>query len=503
MALFLPIILAILLTFIAAYWKFFRQIWKFKTYDEKIPGPATHPIFGNAALFAGKNTADISTLFRETANEWRSKGFDVMKYRIVEKMYVFPLNGKSLTKILESTTELNKGDDYRFLDPWLGGGVLLEGYGDRWRTHRKMLTPTFHFAKLEGYLEVFNSESRILVGCLDKFAESGETVDIFSYIKRCALDIICATAMGAKVDAQFNHDHPYVKAVEGINKLSVTHSMNAILQNRVVFWALGYKKQKDDYLKVLKKFTNDVITERRAALASGEIEKETSRRKMNFLDILLSNEESHEITPEDIRQEVDTFMFAGHDTTTTSLSWVCWNLAHNPDVQEKVYEELVSIFGEDSNEDVTSEGIGKLEYTERVLKESKRIIAPVPGVQRKLRFDMEIAGVKVPADANVSISPLVLHSNPDVFPNPDKFDPDRFLPEEIAKRHTYDYIPFSAGLRNCIGQKFSQLNEKVMLIHLLKNYRIEPKLGFYGTKPTFEVVAKPSNGIPVKLIRRF
>lgn len=139
-------------------------------------------------------------------------------------------------KLLESTTELNKGDDYEFSMPWLGGGVLLEGYGDRWRSHRKMLTPTFHFAKLEGYLEVFNMESRVnrhtfdifwmsylqvLIECLERFADSGETVDVFPFIKRCTLDIICGTAMGTKVDAQNNHDHPYVKAVEGFNKLSV------------------------------------------------------------------------------------------------------------------------------------------------------------------------------------------------------------------------------------------------------------------------------------------
>lgn len=146
----------------------------------------------------------------------------------------------------------------------------------------------------------------------------------------------------------------------------------------------------DDFLYTLKKFTNDAIVERRTVIASGEIEKETSKRKMNFLDILLNSEESNELTSDEIRKEVDTFMFAGHDTTSTSLSWLCWNIAHNPEVQENVYKEIISIFGEDPNQDVTSENINRLEYTERVLKESKRMFPPVPGFQRKLTKDIVI-----------------------------------------------------------------------------------------------------------------
>ena len=166
--------------------------------------------------------------------------------------------------------------------------------------------------------------------------------------------------------------------------------MKAHLQIPFIFWLLGYQKQKDDYVHTMKKFTGDVTAERRAALASGEVEQHSSKRDMNFLDILLCSNETKEWTEEDIREEVDTFMFAGHDTTATSFSWLCWNLAHNPDIQKKVYEEIIGIFGENPEVDVTSEDLKKLDYTERVLKESKRRIAPVPVVQRKLREDMEI-----------------------------------------------------------------------------------------------------------------
>ncbi|CAI2355020.1 unnamed protein product [Caenorhabditis sp. 36 PRJEB53466] len=502
MAFILPFLIALLLILFVTFKNKIRLILKYAKSARTLPGPPIHPIFGNAAFFQGKTNDEVLETFVETANKLREQGETVMRIVMMSRMYVYPLDGKTVQKLLESTTELDKGDDYGFPAAWLGRSVLLDGYGERWRTHRKLLTPTFHFAKLEGYLKVFNNESQILVDHLGKFADSGETVDVFPFIKHCTLDTICETAMGTKVDAQSNPEHPYVKAVEGFNKMSVAHAINPHLQFDFIYWILGYQKMKDAYVNTMKTFTGNVLAERRAAIASGEVEKETSKRNMNFLDILLASKESNTLSEEDIRAEVDTFIFAGHDTTTISFSWMLWNLAHNPEVQEKVYEELIAVFGEDPNADVSSEDIRKLDYTERVLKESKRMMTPIPSVQRKLREDMEIGGHLIPSEVNVCIAPAIYHSNPKVFTSPEKFDPDRFLPENISKRNTYDYIPFSAGLRNCIGQKFSQLNEKVMLIHVLKNFKIEPKLPFYGTKPSYEIVAKPSNGIPVKLTRR-
>ncbi|UMM35230.1 hypothetical protein L5515_007956 [Caenorhabditis briggsae] len=391
----------------------------------------------------------------KTANELRDSGESIMRFQFIGKLLVFPLDGKSAQTLLQSTTELDKGDDYEFARAWLGRSVLLDGYGERWKSHRRLVTPTFHFAKLEGYLGVFNRETKVMVELLDEFAKSGETVDLFHYIKRCTLDIICGTAMGTTIDAQHNPTHSYVLAVERFNKLSVDHSMKAHLQIPFLFWLLGYQKKKDDYVYTMKKFTRDVTAGRMTDLKLGHIENHASKRDMNFLDILLCSKETKDWSEKDIREEVDTFMFAGHDTTAASFSWMCWNMAHNQDIQEKVYKEIIEIFGDDPNGDVDSEGIKKLDYTERVLKESKRRIAPVPTLQRKLREDMEIGGHMIPAGVNIS----------------------------VAKE-----MPTTTFL--------SQLG------FVTVNYRIEPMLDFNGTQPSLEIISRPSNGIPVMLTRR-
>ncbi|ULT92099.1 hypothetical protein L3Y34_009664 [Caenorhabditis briggsae] len=116
------------------------------------------------------------------------------------------------------------------------------------------------------------------------------------------------------------------------------------------------------------------------------------------------------------------------------------------------------------------------------------LVARIPKAKRGVyKSDERIFnkyGITIPSGANISISPMLIHKNPEVFPNPAIFDPDRFLPDEISKRNAFDYIPFSAGLRNCVGQKFAQINEKVMIAHILRNFRLEP-CGV--TKPALEV----------------
>lgn len=468
---------------------------------EKIPGPPAIPIIGNV-LDVSLPNSELYDFFVRASQKMRAEGHKIFRLHIMDKLYVFPLDGETIAPILDSKSELNKGDDYDFFIPWLGGGLLLEGATDRWRSHRKLLTPTFHFAKLEGYLEVFNNESKILVDVLADASRSGETIDFFVYIKKCALDIICGAAMGKTVNAQLDAEHSYVKSTQGFNRMGLKYAFNPLMWNSLIFWLMGYKKEKEEYLKTMKTFVNGVIAERREELASGLLEQETSKRKMNFLDMLLSMEGSEELTAEDLRQEVETFMFAGHDTTSGSVSWAIWALAHHQDIQEKVYEELKEIIGD--SPEVTLEHINKLNYFEKVLKESKRFVAPVPIVSRKLAGDMELGGYNVPGGTIITISPMMLHSNQNVYKNPEKFDPERFSAENISKRHPYDFIPFSAGLRNCIGQRFAQMNERVILSHILLNFKIDPAPGVAHSdiKKCPEAITVPDKGIPVRLTRR-
>ncbi|KAK3881462.1 hypothetical protein Pcinc_014118 [Petrolisthes cinctipes] len=176
------------------------------------------------------------------------------------------------------------------------------------------------------------------------------------------------------------------------------------------------------------------------------------KQRLAFLDILLEYSGGVKgLSDEDIREEVDTFMFEGHDTTAAAISWSLFLLGHHPEIQAKVHEELDAILTSPDQPLGIAE-LRQMKYTENCIKEALRLLPSVPYLGRVLSEDLNICGNVIPAHTNVMISIYMIHREPVQFPDPEKFDPNRFLPENTRKSHPYAYIPFSAGPRNCIGR---------------------------------------------------
>ncbi|GMS92778.1 hypothetical protein PENTCL1PPCAC_14953, partial [Pristionchus entomophagus] len=218
--------------------------------------------------------------------------------------------------------------------------------------------------------------------------------------------------------------------------------------------------------------------------------------------MLLEQREKHGLTDEDIREEVDTFMFEGHDTTASGMGWAVWCMACNPAIQERAHQEIMEVLGDDPDRDLTRDDVGKLVYLERCIKESMRLFPPVPFVSRQLRHDFQCGDFLLPQGANVSIASIVVHRNESTYPDACQFDPDRFLLERAATRHAYDFIPFSAGPRNCIGQKFAQYEEKIILSWLMRMFRFESHEPLTSQVFAAEAILRPVNGIKVMVYRR-
>lgn len=218
-------------------------------------------------------------------------------------------------------------------------------------------------------------------------------------------------------------------------------------------------RREQEALKVLHEFTDKVIRSRRNELCNGgkkeEVPVETvgAKRKMALLDLLLeSTVEGEPLNDMDIREEVDTFMFAGHDTTSSAISFVLYNVAKYPVVQQKVYAEAVNVLGV-SNGQVSLKDLNDLHYLDLVIKESLRLYPIVPYFGRKLNEDVQVNGYTLPRHSNVFISPYAMGRNGNIFSDPMKFHPERFDVETTAEKwNVFSYVPFSAGPRNCIGE---------------------------------------------------
>nr|AIW79997.1 cytochrome P450 CYP4C77 [Nilaparvata lugens] len=471
---------------------------------DRIPGPPAYPIVGDSLDVIKPSNKERFDFFSKRAmtyypmfRTWRGPWAEVHLMR-----------PEHVEIIASSVRHIDKSFGYKFLHPWLGTG-LLTSTGNKWHERRKLLSPTFHFKILEDFVEVFCDKSKILVELLDKKADGNE-FDIYPFLTLCALDVICETAMGTPVNAQMESDSQYIKAVYEISKLTIERGIRPWLHPNFIFQRTEFGKKYENCLSILHGFTKKVISERRLLKEQEGTKTPESedfvafgqKKRKAFLDLLLDvSSDGKVLSDDDIREEVDTFMFEGHDTTTAGMAWTLFLLGNETEIQEKVFQELDSIFG-DSDRSPTMQDLGEMKYLERVIKESLRLYPSVPFIGRQLKEDVKIDKYLIPANTLVLLHIYHLHRCEDQFPNPEVFDPDNFLPERTAKRHPYAYLPFSAGPRNCIGQKFALLEEKTILSSILRKFRIEAVEKQKDIILLSELILRPFSGVRIRMYPR-
>ncbi|KAL9706943.1 hypothetical protein quinque_010461 [Culex quinquefasciatus] len=471
-------------------------------------GPPSKYFLGTAPLFFGKSIPDIYDII----TGWHKvHGEDVAIIAAFNELVLDLSSSKNVEKVLLAKS-IKKSDPYDFMVPWLGTGLLIS-IGEKWFQRRKIITPTFHFKILESFLEVFNKGADILIDKLDAHAGK-EEFDIYEQVTLYALDSICETSMGVQVNAQKDPNNEYAIAVKQMSTFILRRVFSALRSFPSLFFLYPYAREQKRVVRKLHNFTNSVIDSRRKMLEQEQANSKVSfeqqeedvytKRRITFLDLLLSvTVNGKPLSREDIREEVDTFMFEGHDTTTSGISFTIWHLAKYQDVQQRLYEEIDRILGKDKKTaELTNLKIQEFEYLDMVVKESLRMIPPVPIIGRCLLEDMEMNGVTIPAGTNISIKICNIHTNPKIWPNPDKFDPERFSKTNEDKRGPYDFIPFSAGSRNCIGQRYAMLEIKLTIIKVLASYRILPGESMDRLRLKADLVIRPDNVIPIKIVRR-
>ncbi|CAB3229180.1 unnamed protein product [Arctia plantaginis] len=404
-----------------------------------------------------------------------------------------------LSPILLSTELITKGQSYRFLDSWLGQG-LVTSTGNRWRTHRKLLTPAFHFNILQNFLPVFCKNQRILTEKLRERAD-GKPIDLLPLVALAALDNVIESIMGVSMEVQKNEESNYVKSTDMMANIVSSRMQIPFLGLEMLFNILPLKKQQDKALEVLHGQTRKVIQMRRDELNKANITSLAThsdigmKNKHAFLDLLLLSEINGEkIDEEGVREEVDTFMFEGHDTTTSGIVYTLFALSKHRDVQEKIYEELKTIYGYNMDKDPTYQELQQMKYLDLVLKESMRLYPPVPFIERLMENDCEVGELKLVKGTSVLINIHQIQRHPELYENPLKFRPERF---KVPLPNPFNWIAFSAGPRNCIGQKFAMMELKIAISETVKNFIILPS----GIEPksTAVLILKSQNGVHVKL----
>ncbi|KHN83257.1 Cytochrome P450 4V2 [Toxocara canis] len=405
--------------------------------------------------------------------------------------------------VLGSNRTLTKPFQYSFLSAWIGKGLLVSE-PTKWRPRRKLLTPTFHYDILKDFVGIYNKHARTLLGKFEKMAD-GEYHEIFHTISLCTIDVICEAALGTHVDAQ-RKQSPYLDAVTKMKYIVHQRTIKAHLYPTILFNLFGKGREQRKCIETLHAFTSKAIMDRKKlADEAGGVEKllaketETGKRRMAFLDLMLDMHAKGDLPLEGIQEEVDTFTFEGHDTTSASMNWFLHLMGVHPDIQMKVHKEIDEVLGEEDRP-VTYEDLGNFRYLEACIKEGLRLFPSVPIIARQLTEDTKIKGNVLPKGVGVVIIPSMVHRDPKYWPDPEVFNPERFLDNEL--KHPYSYIPFSAGSRNCIGQRFAIMEEKCVLATLLRHLKVKSKLRTDQMRVSAELIIRPMFGNNIRFEKR-
>ncbi|CAM5162800.1 unnamed protein product [Natator depressus] len=389
---------------------------------------------------------------------------------------------------------------YKFLIPWIGKGLLIL-HGPQWFQHRRLLTPGFHYDVLKPYVSLMAESTKVMLDKWERLITVDKSVELFEHVSLMTLDSIMKCAFSCHSNCQTDSDSDYyVKAVYDLTYL-VFHRIRFLpFHNDFIYRISPQGRRFQEACRLAHQHTDKVIKERETFLQDQqELEKIQKKKHLDFLDILLcaKDENGAGLSDEDLRAEVDTFMFEGHDTTASGISWLLYCMALHPEHQQRCREEIKEIL--EDRETVQWDDLGKMTYSTMCIKESLRLYPPVPGVSRLLSKPITFHdGRTLPEGCLAAVNIYSLHRNPAVWQDPEVYDPMRFSPENLSKMHSHAFVPFAAGARNCIGKQFAMNELKVALALTLLRFELSPD----PAKPPKEipqVILKSSNGIHLLL----
>jgi len=333
------------------------------------------------------------------------------------------------------------------LRQWDGNGLVISD-GDFWRRQRRLVQPAFHPRRFAAYGSVMVSATRQLI---DRWhSEPDQPIEIVRTMTGLTLEIIAKVLFDVDVSSE-------VRCLgEAVAILSDTAMREMSSPVRLPDWLpLPAKRRKRWAMRYLDRTIRTIIGERRASGAD----------KGDLLSMLLmAVDEGSGMTDQQARDEAMVLFLAGHDTTAAALAWVCYLLARYPQVQERVADEVRTVLG---GQNPTAEDITRLPYTEAAIKETLRLYPPAwIWFAREAVEDVEIGGYTIPKGGIVYATPWVTHRDPRWFSEPERFDPDRFLPGRFERLPPCAYFPFGAGPRGCIGNVFA-MTEMVLVMACL------------------------------------
>ncbi|KAJ3271124.1 Thromboxane-A synthase [Terramyces sp. JEL0728] len=439
-----------------------------------IPGPYAFPIVGSIQTFK-------QSLAGKSHEQWMVFASQFKRIFKIERLGVTNViitDADETKRILTDTDSfVRRSAIFAFKGLMLDHALFVFGTGDQWKRHRKLIQPAFGPTHLrhaaQTTVEIMEKLDRIWESKFVK--EKSFDVDVHALMKSITLDVIGKVAFGYDMESL----EKFSKGLQGDWQEYDILSIKT-LPRRVVFpeflWKLfgvaPSSKNIVDARTNVEKMLTGLSNQRLEKIKNGEINQENW--KMDVLQRLLISQEQGSLTRNEIFGELLGFILAGHETSSNTLSFAMLELARNPDVAEKLYEELDSV--DLSNSENIIELLSSLKYLDKFLKEVQRRHSIVGALGRETTKDVQVCGHHLPKGTRVQLYLRAIHMNPDYYEDPEKFNVDRW-DKEIKPNA---FAPFGDGPHNCIGQKLAVIETKIALIHVIQKYK-------FAIIPDFEI----------------
>ena len=358
---------------------------------------------------------------------------------------------------------------------------LLQLRDEQWRRVRRILTPTFSSKKLRMMSPLIEESCERLKNKILTVSDTGNSVDVHKLFGVFTMEVILATAFSRDISSQSGKENPLVKAAASVFQSG--RSGSSLVAERLIMtmshfpWCVPLLRylarrtrvaQSWDYLEdtALR-----LIEDRRNTMTTtGSSAQDLLQLMLEAHDENVEKKSSGYLSNEEIVATVATIMLAGYDTTSNALSYTAYLLALNPTIQDRLIREINEYY--DVNPDSSLyDAAESIEYVTMVLYESMRMFPPAPRTNRECKQACAVTDeLIIERGVDVSFPIFLLHRNPEYWPNPDKFDPERFNPNNEQSYPTFAYLPFGEGPRQCIGKRLALLEAKMTLVAILKNF---------------------------------
>ncbi|XP_068134844.1 cytochrome P450 3A24-like [Hyperolius riggenbachi] len=441
-------------------------IWPYRVFRKYgIPGPRPLPFFGT--FLGNKNgIAEFDTeCFKKYGKIW---GFYDGRLPVLAVMD--PVIIKSIL-VKDCYTIFTNRRDFGLSGP-LKSAVSIAA-DDQWKRIRTVLSPTFTSGKLKQMFPIIKSYGELLVKNIQKKVDNKEFINMKEIFGSYSMDIVLSTSFSVNVDSMNNPNDPFVSNAK---KLFTFSFLNPLFLTTLLCPFLVPLLERLNFcflpISVLNFFQDAIRSIKKNR------QKGVHTDRVDFLQLLVdsqnkdgTSEDSHgykELSDSEIMAQGLIFIIAGYETTSTTLMFLAYVLATNPDVQTKLQEEIDAHLPNKSPP--TYDALMQLEYLDMVIDETLRLYPAALRIERVCKQTTEINGVTIPKGVVAVIPSFALHRDPELWPNPEEFRPERFSKENRKTQDPYTFLPFGAGPRNCIGMRFALINMKSVITMLLQNF---------------------------------